>query len=108
MSEQEAINDVLAGFTPVGEDHPRAVETLDAVKAMLEARSDDTTELSSELVQVDDSRIFRPGDVVVFSTDRPLTSTLVEQIKADLVEQMPGIVPVIVDGLRIEGVYRHE
>lgn len=103
-NDQDAIEAVLGGFVPIGDDHPRAAETYDAVKAMLEARTDET----AELVSVDDSRILRPGDTVIFATDRTLDAAQAEALKAQIVADMPGIIPVIFDGLRIEGVYRNE
>lgn len=105
--DQDAIKAVLADFTPLGDDHPRAVETMDAVREMLEARAESqTSELTGELVQVDDSRVIRPGDTVILSTKHPLTEGQVLALKEQIVEQMPGIIPVIFDGVRIEGVFR--
>jgi hypothetical protein len=108
VSDQtEMINSVLGDFTPIGEEHPVAQETMESVREMLEARGTELQELSTIEASVDVG-VIRPGDTVIFSTRELLPADMVETLKAQISESLPGITPVILSGLRVEAVYRQE
>ena len=118
MSQENEIAEVLEGFTPVGEDHPAAQETREAVKEMLEARKNlreaevELHELQGELlsseIDVSDVNVIKPGDTVLFASRGPITQKRMEEIKAALQIELPGVNPVIMDGLTVQGIYRPE
>jgi len=80
---------------------------------MLEARAagqQRLTEIDGELLSADVSAgtVIRPGDTVIFSTRDAVTVERVQQIRERLVEHLPGITPIVLDGIHIEGIYRPE
>jgi hypothetical protein len=118
MSDQQQglIADVLGGFEPIGNDHPVAQETFDAVKAALEARAagetpdigvvpyaDELQELQFSGLEVG---IIKPGDTLILSTrDRHPHDHLVK-FKGRMELELPGVKVVIMDGMRVEAIYR--
>lgn len=109
MGEAEAIDDVLGGFQPIGDDHPVAQQTFDAVKAALEARANGQVEATlSEAVSTFEVGVIRPGDTVVFSTRDPITAAQVVDLKQRIAEELPGIRSVILNAVTVEAIYRTE
>lgn len=118
MTDQtDLMADVLGQAQPVTNDHPVAQETYEAVKAALEARAagtgrETTPESGFEdewlSADVDSGTVIRPGDTVIFSTRDRITREHVEHLKEQLAETLPGIIPIVLDGIHIEGVYRRD
>src|SRR5436190_19230467 len=113
MSEQhDLIAAVLGDAQPVGDDHPAAVETYEAVRAALEARVNglvgEVAELNtlSETISGFEIGVIKPGDTVLLSTPEPIPPELIDGLKRKLTEELPGIKPVILNGLRVEAIYR--
>ena len=102
--------EVLGDVQPVGEDHPAAQETLDSVRELLEARgqvAERIREIDSQLLSTESGfLVIKPGDTVLFSSRERITAEQAKDLKTHIEEVLPGITPVVLGGLRIEGVYR--
>ena len=106
MSEQDEIAAVLAGFQPVGDDNTHAVETMQSVRDMLEARNAEGELLETLTV---DTSVIKPGDTLILSCPADLTQQQVIEIKARVEEKLPGVTVVVFGGgLTVQGVYRKE
>ena len=114
MADQDDLIDaVMDEFIPLGEDHPVAQETFDAVKAALDARSNghvETTEtVTTELLTASvDTGIVRPGDTLILSSRDGLPPNVLAELRQRVADELPGVRAVILDGLTVEGIYRRE
>lgn len=109
MNDADAIAEVLADFTPLGEDHPVAQQTLEAVAADLRARHGLPVEIPQPItVDVIPGVIVRPGDVLILEVDRAITIRHAEHVRESVMARLPGLADVIVLGAHIGGVYRKE
>jgi hypothetical protein len=114
--QQELIGEVLGDFVPITEDHPVAQETFDAVKAALEARAAGETPdigvvpYTGELQELQYSGlevgIIKPGDTVILSTRDRHPHEHLKEFKRRMELELPGVKVVIMDGMRVEAIYR--
>jgi hypothetical protein len=106
VSEHDEIAAVLSGFQPLGDDNEHAVETMQSVRQMLEARNVEGELLETLTV---DTSVIKPGDTLLLSCPANLTNQQVIEIKAQVEEKLPGVTVVVFGGgLTVQGVYRKE
>jgi hypothetical protein len=113
VSAEDDAEAVLAGFVPLGPDAPQAQALGQSVAADIIARAvaEREHEIEGQLLEGcvagDATGVARPGDVLIVSAPEQITPEQARELKAGLINRLPGIADVIVmPGLRVEGIYR--
>lgn len=115
MSDQtQAIEDVLAGFTPVGPervpaDVAESFQTMATASAERIAARRATTAQAVPAVQVLHGAVIRPGDTLLLAAPAGVNAQQAEVLQNQMRAQLPQIADVIVlSGVTVAGVYREE